>query len=201
VNDVDGLDILLDVDGVIYPFPELFTTWLAARLDRPLELDTTAWAFYACWGLDDEDFLGHLVDGVREQDLWWTGDPYPDVVATFDRLHERGHRIHLVTARDVAGAEAGLAATEHWLAVNDLEVASVNLAQDKPTVLERLDLDVATCVAVDDGPHHVEAWERAGVYGVVMNRWGSYQGDHRCVSDLAGFADHLDDLRRLRPAS
>ena len=68
-------------------------------------------------------------------------------------------------------------------------------------MLERLELDAATCVAVDDGPHHIEAWERAGVHGVVMDRWGTYRGDHRCVNDLAGFADHLDELRRLRPAS
>ena len=200
-EDGGAMDVLLDVDGVIYPFPELFTPWLAERLDRELELDTTSWEFYVCWGLDYQDFLGHLIDGVHRQDLWWTGDPYPDVPEAFARLHERGDRIHLVTARDVAGVDTGLAATEHWLRANGLEVASVNLAQDKPAVLERLDLDAAGCVAIDDGPHHVEAWERAGVHGVVMDRWGTYRGDHRCVSDLGGFADHLDDLRHLRPAS
>jgi len=191
-------DILLDVDGVIYPFPELFTPWLAERLERELELDTSCWEFYEQWGLDDVEFVEHLVDAVREQALWWTGDPYPDVVATFGRLQRQGHRIHLVTARDVAGAEAGLAATEHWLASHDLEVTSVNLAQDKPQVLTVLDLQPEHCVAVDDGPHHVAAWEDAGVYGVVMNRWGTYGGGHRSVSDLAGFADHL---ATLRPAS
>lgn len=198
----DGaLDILLDVDGVIYPFPELFTPWLAARLDRALELDTTSWDFYACWGLGYDEFVAHLADGVRDQDLWWTGDPYPDVVQAFARLQDQGHRIHLVTARDVAGVDDGLAATNHWLDAQGLEVDSVNLAQDKPHVLSRLGLDASTCVAVDDGPHHVEAWERAGVYGVVMDRWGSYSGDHRMVPDLASFADHLDDLTRLRLAS
>ena len=75
----DGLDILLDVDGVIYPFPELFTPWLAERLDRTLELDTSNWEFYEEWGLDYAEFLDHLVAGVDEQSLWWTGDPYPDV--------------------------------------------------------------------------------------------------------------------------
>ena len=191
-------DILLDVDGVIYPFPELFTPWLAGRLERELELDTTCWEFYERWGLDYAEFIEHLVDAVREQALWWTGEPYPDVAATFGRWRRQGHRIHLVTARDVAGAEAGLAATRHWLASHGLEVASVNLAQDKPQVLAELDLEPGNCVAVDDGPHHIAAWEDAGVYGVVMNRWGTYGGGHRSVPDLAGFADHLD---QLRPAS
>lgn len=201
--DDGALNILLDVDGVIYPFPELFTPWLAARLDRPLELDTTHWEFYERWGLDYDDFVAHLADGVREQDLWWTGDPYPDVAEAFARLHDQGHRIHLVTARDVVGVEDGLAATAHWLAAHGLEVASINLAQDKPRVLAALELDATTCVAVDDGPHHVEAWERAGVYGVVMDRWGTYRGDHRRVGNLRSLADHLDDLttRHTRLAS
>ncbi|MFV0308248.1 MAG: HAD family hydrolase [Desertimonas sp.] len=189
-----ALDILLDVDGVIYPFPELFTPWLAARLERELELDTSNWEFYEHWGLDYAEFIDHLVSGVDEQSLWWTGDPYPDVVESFARLHDAGHRIHLVTARDVAGAESAMAATQHWLASYGLAVSSVSLAHDKPVVLDVLALDPAGCVAVDDGPHHVEAWERAGVYGIVMDRWGSYAGSHRKVTDLAGIVDHLGTL-------
>lgn len=188
---MDGLNILLDVDGVIYPFPELFTPWLSERLDRQLQLDTSNWAFYEQWGLDDADFIDHLTAGVAAQALWWTGDPYPDVAETFERLHDGGHRIHLVTARDVVGADAGLAATQHWLDANGLVVTSVNLAQDKPLVLADLDLDPATCVAVDDGPHHIAAWEQAGVHGIVMDRWGSYTGDHRKVADLASILDQL----------
>lgn len=190
------LDILLDVDGVIYPFPELFTPWLSVRLQRELELDTSVWEFYLQWGLCYEDFVAHLTEGVHEQQLWWTGDPYPDVPAAFAALRGEGHRLHLVTARDVAGAHAGLAATWHWLEQNDLTVETVSLAQDKPVVLDRLGLDPARCVAVDDGAHHVEAWEQAGVYGVVMNRWGTYGGDHRNVPDLANFAEHLATLPR-----
>ena len=190
----DGMDILLDVDGVIYPFPEIFTPWLADRLDRELELDTSNWEFYEQWGLDYAEFLDHLVAGVGEQSLWWTGDPYPDVFKAFDRLHDGGHRIHLVTARDVAGHDAGMAATCHWLDNYGLHVASVNLAQDKPQVLAALDLDPTSCVAVDDGPHHIAAWEDAGVYGIVMDRWGSYTGDHRKVSDLVAIVDHLAAL-------
>ena len=91
------------------------------------------------------------LDPVREQALWWTGDPYPDVAHTFGRLRDAGHQLHLVTARDVAGAEAGMAATRHWLGANGLEVDSVNLAQDKPRVLAELQLEPDTCIAVDDG--------------------------------------------------
>jgi hypothetical protein len=40
-----ALDVLLDVDGVLYPLPELFTPYAAERLGRQLELDTESWEF------------------------------------------------------------------------------------------------------------------------------------------------------------
>ena len=77
----EQLDVLCDVDGVLYPLPELFTPYAAERLGRELHLDTTNWEFYTEWGLGYDDFVELLGEGVRERKLWWTGKPYPDVVA------------------------------------------------------------------------------------------------------------------------
>jgi FMN phosphatase YigB (HAD superfamily) len=186
------LDVLIDIDGVLYPFPEMFTPYAAGRLGRELELDTTNWEFYEDWGIDYDGFLDLLTQGVGERRLWWEGAPYVDVPGAVEHLREAGHRLHLVTARDVTGAEAAMAATSHWLAEHDLRVESVNLAQDKPLVLAALDLDPLACIAVDDGPHHVLAWERAGVFAVVLDRWGTYRGTHRSAGDLAAFAGIVD---------
>ena len=189
-----SLDVLLDIDGVLYPFPEVFTPYAADQLGRPLELDTTRWEFYEEWGLDYAGFVELVTQGVGERRLWWEGAPYPDVPAAVARLRAGGHRIHLVTARDITGAEVAMAATNHWLALHDLVVESVNLAQDKPLVLAQLGLDPAGCVAVDDGPHHVMAWEAAGVPAMVLDRWGTYRGDHRAARDLEGFADFVERI-------
>ena len=183
------LDLLVDVDGVLYPFPELFTPWLASQLGRDLVLDTSTWAFYEEWGLDAERFVELLAQAVHEGGIWWEGDPYPEVQQALGRLRADGHRLHLVTARDVAGAEVALAATERWLETHGLHVESVNLAQDKPVVLTHLSLDPDACVAVDDAPQHVAAWRDAGVEAVVLDRWGTYAGDLPAVADLAAFAD------------
>ena len=189
----DHLDVLLDVDGVLYPLPELFTPYAAERLGRDLELDTTNWEFYTEWGLGYDDFVELLGEGVRERKLWWTGAPYDDVVPAIDRFRASGHRLHLVTARDVRGIEAeALDATEHWLERFGIEVDTITLAQDKTIVLERLGLDAKTCVAVDDGPHYITAFEEIGVYGIVLDRWGSYRGDHPAASDLAAVADWFE---------
>lgn len=188
----EHLDVLLDVDGVLYPLPELFTPFAAERLGRDLELDTTTWEFYTEWGLGYDDFVELLAEGVRERKLWWTGAPYDDVGPAIGRLRAGGHRLHLVTARDVRGIEAeALDATEHWLERHGIEVETITLAQDKTVVLDRLGLDPKTCVAVDDGPHYISAFEEIGVYGIVLDRWGSYRGDHPVAPDLAAVADRF----------
>jgi phosphoglycolate phosphatase-like HAD superfamily hydrolase len=129
------LDVLIDIDGVLYPFPEVFTPYASVQLGRELALDTTRWEFYEEWGVDYAAFVELVTQGVNERQLWWEGAPYVDVPAAVARLRAGGHRLHLVTARDITGAEAAMAATNHWLALLDLVVESVNLAQDKPTVL------------------------------------------------------------------
>ena len=90
--------MLCDVDGVLYPLPELFTPYAAERLGRDLSLDTTNWEFYTEWGLGYDDFVELLGEGVRERKLWWTGAPYPDVTPAIARIRAAGHRIHVVTA-------------------------------------------------------------------------------------------------------
>jgi FMN phosphatase YigB (HAD superfamily) len=194
---VEHLDVLLDVDGVLYPLPELFTPYAADRLGRELRLDTTNWEFYTAWGLGYDDFVELLGEGVRERKLWWTGTPYADVVPAVHRFRAAGHRIHVVTARDVSGIEAeALDATRHWLDRHDLDVDTVNLAQNKTVVIDRLGLDPATCVAVDDGPQYIAAFEAVDVYGIVLDRWGSYRGDHPSAPDLTVVADRFDTWTR-----
>jgi phosphoglycolate phosphatase-like HAD superfamily hydrolase len=192
------LDVLCDVDGVLYPLPELFTPYAAGRLGRDLHLDTSNWEFYTEWGLGYDDFVELLGEGVRERKLWWTGSPYADVVPAIERMRASGHRIHVVSARDVAGIEVeALDATRHWLQRHGIDAETVTMSQDKTKVVERLGLDPETCVAVDDGPHHVDAFLEAGVYGVVVDRWGSYRGPHPVVPDLASAADLFEEWRRL----
>ena len=169
----EHLDILCDVDGVLYPLPELFTPYAAERLGRDLELDTSNWEFYTEWGLGYDDFVELLGEGVRERKLWWTGAPYADVPPAIARIRAGGHRIHLVTARDVRGIEAeALDATRHWLDRFGIDAETITLAQDKTEVLDRLGLDPATCLAVDDGPHHVEAFQAVGVFAIVRRPLG-----------------------------
>ena len=59
-------------------------------------------------------------------------------------------------------------------------------------MLDRFGLDPAGCVAVDDGPHVIEAFESAGVFGIVVDRWGSYRGEHPTAGDLEDVAELIE---------
>ena len=69
-------DVLIDIDGVLYPFPEVFTPYASLQLGRELELDTTRWEFYEEWGVDYDGFVELVTQGVNERELWWEGAPY-----------------------------------------------------------------------------------------------------------------------------
>lgn len=195
------LDLLIDVDGVLYPFPELFTEYAESTLGRQLDLDTRVWAFYEAWGIDHDGFVDLLARGVDERRIWWRGDPYAEVARTLHLLRAAGHRLHIVTARDIVGPDRALRSTRHWLDAYALRVDSINLAQHKPDVLDRLGLDAGRCVAVDDHERHVEAWLGVGVRAFVLDRWQHYAGSLPAVGDLAAFADELDDTVRHHRAT
>lgn len=190
----DTKDLLIDVDGVLYPFPELFRAYAEVQLGRELTLDFSSWAFYEGWGLGHDDFVQLLSQGVADRALWWDDAVYAEVPDALDELRRQGHRLHLVTARGLAGDEPALAATRHWIAARGFEFDTVNLAEDKPAVLDRLGLEPEVCVAVDDGEHHVQAWLEAGVSAVVLDRWGHYDGDLPAVPDLSAFATWVSAL-------
>ena len=189
--------MLLDIDGVLYPFPEVFTPYAADQLGRAPRAR--------------HDALG-VLRGVgrrlrRLRRPRHAGRRRAPAVVGGRAVRRRAGRDRPAPARPGTACTSSRPGTSpaprrRWRRrttgspTHDLVVESVNLAQDKPTVLAALGLDPACCVAVDDGPHHVLAWEDAGVLGVVLDRWGTYRGDHRAARDLDGFADFVGADRR-----
>ena len=67
--EAEHLSVLLDVDGVLYPLPELFTPFAAERLGRELELDTTNWEFYT----ESLAVPDGVVEGTATARVWLPG--------------------------------------------------------------------------------------------------------------------------------
>ena len=149
-------------------------------------LDTTNWEFYTEWGLGYDDFVELLGEGrARAQavvDRHAVPRRRPGDRQDSGRPGTASTSSRPATSRGIE-AEA-LDATRHWLDRHGIDADTITLAQDKTSVIDRLGLDPSSCVAVDDGPHHIEAFESVGVFGIVLDRWGSYRGDHPTAGDL-----------------
>ena len=128
---------------------------------------------------------------MRERRLWWIGAPY-DVTPAIARIRAAGHRIHVVTARDVSGIEAeALDATRHWLDRHGIDADTITLAQDKTSDRAPRSRPTA-CVAIDDGPHHVQAFEAAEC-SESCSTAGAATGGDPMATDLSGVADMIEE--------
>lgn len=159
-TDASSLNIGLDIDGVLYPFAEVFTAWAEYRLKLPtgsLPLPRS-WHFYADqWGLRTEDFLDLYRQGVEAGVVFSIGRPLPGALAAVRALADAGHRIHYVSARAIPGVGHGLARerTEQWLTTWGFPMTgSLTIADDKSSV--------PTDVFLDDAPHNHDELLSAG---------------------------------------
>ena len=73
----DAATSSLDIDGVLYPFPEMFTPYAAGQLGRELALDTTKLGVLRGVGRRLRRLRRPRHPGVAERRLWWEGAPTP----------------------------------------------------------------------------------------------------------------------------
>lgn len=189
-------DVGVDLDGVCYDFYTKFAD--VTRLELGIDVDRrdtpNTWRFYEAWGLTDDDFVDLMRIGVLRRGLWWEGDPYDNVVEGWQQLRERGHRLHVVTARAPDGAvDEAQAATHHWLNTVGLHADTVTFTSDKTEVCT-----VATgprVAMIEDSPANIAACRTAGITTLALdqpwNRHVDVATGHR-VSSLLDVVDVLD---------
>lgn len=152
----------LDVDGVLYPYHEVFTRWAERWAGlRPGTLDDTplSWPWYKDqWGWTTEQFLACYGAGVHAGVIFTDGDPKQGALWMARQLDDAGHRIEYVSAREIPGrveAYEAKARTQLWLLEHRFPQAkNLTITDDKASV--------ATDIFLDDAPHNVEALRAAG---------------------------------------
>jgi uncharacterized HAD superfamily protein len=191
------LDIGVDVDGCFHEFVGELTDWVHLSTGRPLDTlpYATTWEFYKDqWGMTTAEFLDVYSKGVKAGYIFRTRAADPTGVAALTRLASAGHRLHIVTARRVKGAEAEAeAATRWWLDQHQVPYTTLNVvASDKaPTALE-LGIDVA----IDDATHHYDELDEAGCVPYLMTRpWNQHHRGRRVYS-WDGFAAAVSAMAR-----
>ena len=181
VTSMRTLDVLLDIDGVLYPFPEVFTPYAADQLGRELELDTTRWEFYEEWGLDYDGFVELVTQGVDERRLWWEGAPYADVPggdrpassAGGHRAPPRhGPRHHRAPRRRWRRRTTGWPSTASSSSRSTWPRTSRRCSPRSASTRRRASPSTTGRTTSRRG-------RRPACWPIVLDRWGTYRGDHR----------------------
>lgn len=178
------LDIGVDLDGVCYDFVAGLRQFIHATTGRPLASMPPAltWNFHADqWGLSAAEFRRFFADGINAGFIFRHGDAYPGTVAALRGLRADGHRIHVVTARHVPGAEeAAEAHTTAWLAEQGIGYESLTFTAAKESV--------RTDVFVEDHVGNYDALDAAGHFPWLIDRpWNAHHPARR-VASLGEFA-------------
>ena len=132
-----NLDVLFDVDGVLYPLPELFTPYAAERLGRDLSSTRRTGSSTRSGASATTTSSNCSARASANASCGGPARRTPTSCRRSSGSAPAGHRIHVVTARDVSGIEAeALDATGHWLDRHGIEVDTITLAQDKTIVID-----------------------------------------------------------------
>lgn len=187
------LDIGYDLDGVGYGWWQSLAGFIHRRTGR--QLDTMqapkTWNFPMNeWGLTLKEFLDHFHAGVDARYIFRVGEPLPGFVEGINRLHDAGHRIHLVTDRATMGSP-GVAeySTRAWLTEYAVKYTSLTFSADKTSV--------HTDTFIEDKPENYLALRAAGVDAFLRDHPYNAHVDTppgRRVPTAAEYADALLEM-------
>lgn len=132
-----SLTVAVDVDGPLYELVPALRTWLHHNAGLPMSQmpDPTIYDIAGVWGITQRFLIEQLIAGCQAGHLFWKGEAHRPGIKALHALRAAGHRIVLVTARDLPGIEAtARAATETWARAVDAPYDELFLTHDKNTV-------------------------------------------------------------------
>lgn len=156
-----GLVIMLDIDDVLYPWYNT-AHLLCEKAGITNGKTPTQWSMWLDYGCSKEDWLKVIDEGALDGTLY-SAKPFGGVVDALTYLREeKGHHLHLVTARgffqygDIIRRH-----TVEWLYYNDIPHDALSFCKDKAAVLAD--------VYLDDGVHNIENLRYAGRNAYLMD--------------------------------
>lgn len=160
--------LVIDCDGVLFPFIDTFSTYLAKRLNIASVPQATHWHFYRrALGITDEQFQELMRAAILDEELFSHGVA-PDASAAMWALSESGHTLVIATDRLVPGAEReAKAQTRDWLKNAHIPYDELVFTSDK--------LSARPDVLLEDRPGAVATARLAGVDAVLWDRpWNDW---------------------------
>lgn len=185
-------DIGVDLDGVLYPFIEVFRLHCIHKLNRsPKELTMpTRWEFYEDWGMTEDEFNIRLHKAIVKHKIFNQFPCEYRCNEAFTKLREIGVGIHVITHRPDEAQEQ----TIDWLVKQNLLPDSVHFTGDK-TILETIS-DGAS-VLIDDHYHYYQQVEGTSITPYLQNRpWNASFKNVRRVGSLYELVETIEQHNR-----
>jgi FMN phosphatase YigB (HAD superfamily) len=182
----------IDLDGVCYDFAGSVWRYLSDIGHTSAEIaskngnpsDPDIWDFYKKWGMDLDDFLKHVHEGVDKGHIF-RGPCRLGVKESLNLLLKNGHTIVIVTDRSQGSTpESAKSATKHWLLEHELPYHELHFSVDKT--------GFDTEYFVEDRIKNYDALEAAGVKTYLVDRpWNQEKDDRRRVDGIRHFVEKI----------
>lgn len=206
MSDYEGV-INIDLDGVIYPWHEVFSLYTYSMYDDnphtgeydwdfgnmfPLP-SPNGWNFGPQWGLTNKEFMELFRRGVDDGFIWTEGRPLPTSQNAMWRLDDYGYYLRIVTKRLVHKNNHAQVqrVTSEWL--DKWNIPYHEIVYVGSSGKDSFGADFA----IDDNPAHYFEQKEAGVDAYLLYRtWNAEMCDPEEVDfvyDLGQFADALTD--------
>lgn len=167
----------VDLDGVIYPWHEVFKTYAEETLGYELP-EITHWDFYEDWGLSLGGFKNLFRRGVEYAELWnQPVPPEPGAVETLWKLSDRGVYIRIVTHRlaHKFGHRLAVHQTVDWLDRWSIPYRSLVVIGNEPKTNYPCD------VMIDDSPANLFQATQQGDAETIRYRKPWNEGEDYCT--------------------
>ena len=180
-------DVGVDLDGVIYPFVETYSTIHLDYNNIPALPKATKWNFFEDWGMTGKEFVASMEKYIDNNRLFSRGEPEPKTNIGWSILRKAGVKIHVVTSRP----RSAWAQTVEWLDEWNLHPDTLHFTDNKTAFSS----NPATTASIDDLHEHFTAMRMQGMRAYLMNRpWNSEIKELARVDSFYEFANIVYSL-------
>jgi hypothetical protein len=181
---------MVDLDGTIYPFVQVFRSYLVTvELYAPGPLTPPKnWRIHEDWGIPVKELWQAHDRGVDAGFIYRRGDPMPGTLDGLRLLASAGVSIHIVTARFGGSPGVMRKSTADWLCRHKIPHDTLHFIRDSKRIV-RADW------AVDDWAKHLEHFPK--YMGFLMDQPWNQDSDRPRVTNMVQFAKYVLGMEQI----
>jgi hypothetical protein len=184
-------DVIIDLDGVVYPFADAFKHYCVRALNlNPKTLDyPTRWEFYEDWGMTREEFDAHLIQATIDHNLYATMIPEYHADYAWQVIRDLKLTLHVVTFRPIESQDQ----TRQWLDDHNLTPDHLWFpTTSKGDVIKEIG---GKSIAIEDNVDYALDMQQAGATVLLRTQpWNSGHTELLRVDNLRSFAQVINHL-------